>query len=203
MSKTELIDTIVRHEWDDFSQVKNLGGIASCQKRPDMFRTMRRALLATWDEALLESYLDDLVNARSAGRSLMSEKYAWMMESTDAPEFDRIRSLLPLLSYETCESIAHIVKFFLVWQAVANENFPRLTSDGRPLLTEDDAQQVTSFETYLRGELKCYSARTVKRYEDYVVACWAHKRNLAIENLDHIAQAYGYENAADAELRAE
>lgn len=202
MSKSEIIDTIVRYEWEDFSRVHNAGGIADCQKRPDTFTLMRRALLSTWNEELLGSYLEDVANARAAGRSLMSEKYAWMMESTDKQQFAEVAAMLPMLPYESCERIEHIVKFFLIWQAQANVLYPRLTSDGRPLVSEDNRPSVTSFETYLRGELKVYSPRTVEIYERYVMECWRAGVNLSVENLNNIARSYGYRDAADAEARS-
>lgn len=202
MSRSEVIDTIVRYEWEDFSRVADMGSQAECQRRPDAFVRMRRALLGTWSEELLESYLEDVSNARAAGRSLMSEKYAWMMERTDARRFADLADLLPMPSYEVCERIEHIVKFFLVWQGQANVLFPRLTAGGRPLVMEDDRTGETSFETYLRGELKVYSPRTVEIYERYVIGCWHAGENLAIANLDNIARSYGYRDAADAEARS-
>ena len=154
MSRAELIDTIVRIEWEDFLHVNNEGGVASCQRRPDTFKIMRTSLLQTYSDELLESYLDDVSTASATGRSLMTEKYAWMMENTDDTAFKQIASQLPLLPYEVCERIEHIVKFFLVWQAQANVLFPRMAEGGRPLLSEDDKPDSTSFESYLRGELK-------------------------------------------------
>ena len=47
MSRAELIDTIVRIEWEDFLHVNNEGGVASCQRRPDTFKIMRTSLLQT------------------------------------------------------------------------------------------------------------------------------------------------------------
>lgn len=46
MSRAELIDTIVRIEWEDFLHVNNEGGVASCQRRPDTFKIMRTSLFA-------------------------------------------------------------------------------------------------------------------------------------------------------------
>ncbi|MDY2777412.1 MAG: DUF4125 family protein [Collinsella sp.] len=202
MSRKEVIDTIIRHEWDDFSHVRDIDGVSDCQRRPDVFTRMRRALLETWSDELLESYLEDVLNAKGSGRSLMSEKYAWMMQTVDSEHFADIVDMLPMLPYEACERIERIVKVFLVWQAWANALHPRLTADGRPLLTEDDAPGITSFETYTRGELKSYSPRTVEIYERYVIDCWRHGRNLALENLDNIARSYGYADADDAEARS-
>ena len=77
--------------------------------------------------------------------------------------------------------------------------FPRMAEGGRPLLSEDDKPDSTSFESYLRGELKSYSARTIAIYERYAISCWHNGVNLAIANMDNIARQYGYANATDAE----
>lgn len=202
MGKTELIDRIVRLEWDDFSHVNNNDATVTCQSRPDTFTRMRRALLETWGEELLASYLQDVSEAREAGRSLMSEKYAWMMETTDPAGFAEVAALLPDVPAESRGRIERIAKISLVWQAQANALLPRLTAGGRALIAEDDRTDATSFETYLRGELMTYSARTLAIYERDVLACWRAGRNLAIANLDNIARSYGYRDAADAERRS-
>ncbi len=202
MSKMELVDTIVRYEWEDFSNVNNEGGAAWCQESPETFKRFRHALLETYSNELLESYLEDVSTARACHRSLMTEKYAWMMEGTDYDRFQEVAACLPLIGYETCERIEHIIKFFLIWQAQAHVLFPNVTRGGRPLVSENDQPGDTSFETYLRGELKSYSARTVAIYDRYVIQCWQSNVNLAIANLDNIARSYGYANATDAERRA-
>lgn len=201
MARSELVDTIVRLEWDDYARVRCIDGKASCSHQFEAFVHMRTALLSTWSGELLESYLDDVDEARRRGRSLMAERYAWMMQRTDEAGFEDVSGMLPILPYDMCERIDHIAKIFLVWQAQANVLFPHLSKNGRPLLCEDDEPGRTSFETYLRGELKSYSPRTVAIYERYVLACWYEGENLAIDNLDNIARTYGYPDAATAEER--
>ena len=57
MSRAELIDTIVRIEWEDFLHVNNEGGVASCQRRPDTFKIMRTSLLQTYSDAVSYTHL--------------------------------------------------------------------------------------------------------------------------------------------------
>ena len=109
MSKSELVDTVIRYEWEDFAQVRDADSASDFARRPDTFATSRRAVLDTWSEELLESYLEDVSNARGCGRSLMAERFAWMMETVDPKRFAKV-GMLPLLPYETCERIEHNVK---------------------------------------------------------------------------------------------
>ena len=105
----ELIDRIVDKEWKMFDLVRNEGGRASCQNDPATFRIMRSSQFMTWPQDLLQSYLADLEAAERAGRNLLTEKYAFMMESTAPLEFRRIRHMLPAHDKEVLEFIKEIV----------------------------------------------------------------------------------------------
>ncbi|MBQ7585345.1 MAG: DUF4125 family protein, partial [Desulfovibrionaceae bacterium] len=78
MDRNACLEAIVDLEWKMFSAVQNVGGRASCQNDPQTFRIMRLSQCATWDDALISSYLDDLKLATLEGRNLMTEKYARM-----------------------------------------------------------------------------------------------------------------------------
>lgn len=203
MSRAEIIDTVVRFEWEDVIGLRMAGGGPACENNPDTFSRLRRALLETWSEELLESYLGDLAAARSSHRSLAREKYAWMGEGADDRAFVDAAPMLPLLPYETCERIERILKFLVLWQAQAMERFPRVTAGGRPLVTEDDRDGLVSIETYRRAELRVCSPRTIELYEAYVLECWHAGTNLAIAYLDNVARSYGYRGVCDAESGGE
>ena len=96
--RKDLTDDMVAREWEMFVRVSNPGGKASCQQSPGTFAIMRAAQLASWSDALLESYLADLKNAALAGRNLLSEKYGHMMQSTAPDEYARIASRLPVIA---------------------------------------------------------------------------------------------------------
>ena len=89
MEHKTLVDAVVTAEWEMFSNVQNVGGKASCQMDPKTFRIMRSSQMDNWDDELLGSYLEDLLNARLEGRNLVTEKYARMMESTFPEEYAR------------------------------------------------------------------------------------------------------------------
>ena len=57
----QLIERIVRHEWDQFQRTNNEGGRAACQGNWPVFRQMRTSQFMTWTDPLLDSYLADLV----------------------------------------------------------------------------------------------------------------------------------------------
>ena len=159
--RDELMSEIIKLEWDMFSHVSNVGGPASCQMRPDTFKIMRKSQAATWSDELLASYLEDLKTATREGRNIMTEKYARMMESTFPEEYRKLAASLPSVDKETLQKIEEIVAINVGWKAELFDRYPRLSGKGRPLRTSEDSAMETSFETYLRGELKTYSARTI------------------------------------------
>ncbi len=201
MSKSELVDTVVRCEWEDFSQVREGESVSGHLRRPETFARARSAVFATWSDELLESYLEDMQNARGCGRSLMAERFEWTMETVDPTRFSKV-AMLPMLPYETCERIEHIIKFSLLWRVQALTLYPHVARDGRPLISEEDCSGTASYETYLRASLKTCSPRTVKLFDRHVMKSWVDGRNLAVEALDNLAAAYGYRDAADAEAHA-
>lgn len=85
-------ENLIQMEWQQFYQVHNEGGRASCQEDPKTFAIMRRSQFTAWPEALVDSYTADLEAAEEVGRNLLTEKYAWMMEDT-AP--GRVRAASP------------------------------------------------------------------------------------------------------------
>lgn len=190
--KQKLIEEIIACEWEMFGHVANVGGRTSCQEDPTTFRIMRASQCTTWAEDILRSYLHDLESAHAQGRNLLAEKYAWMMEATHRHEYEQIKHQLPQLDEQTVALIEAIVAIHVNWQQAVDQQYPRYRQKGRPLTSTADTRWVTSFETYLRGELKTYSRNTLELYYDYTIHCKEQKRNLAKENLSNIVEAYGY-----------
>ena len=87
MEHKTLVDAVVTAEWEMFSNVQNVGGKASCQMDPKTFRIMRSSQMDNWDDELLGSYLEDLLNARLEGRNLAGNG-----QSDDHSCIDWIRS---------------------------------------------------------------------------------------------------------------
>ncbi|WP_434311040.1 DUF4125 family protein [Hominifimenecus sp. rT4P-3] len=199
MTLEEKKERVVQKEWDFFQEVKNEGGRASCQNDPETFFIMRRSQFAPWPEDLLDSYEADLTEAQADGRNPLTEKYAWMMESTCPERFAKLRPLLPDLSERARQLIESAVSLQLAWMAEYRENYPLLASGNRRLYASEDTPYETSFETYLRGELKTYSERTLKLYVRFLQSFQERGENLTYHTMFHTVLAYGYTSLEDAE----
>ena len=195
----ELIQKIVDLEWEMFSTVSNEGGKASCQSRPATFEIMRKSQILTWSVEIMESYLKDLTRAKAAGRNLCTEKYAYMMESTDPGQFEKLRPFLPPVEDEKQHLIQEIVAVNLDWERSVDQKYEKVRSRGRPLTKEHDTPFFTSVETSMTGELESYSLNTVRLLHAYTLLCKEEGRNLANENLANIVAAYGFDSVSDVE----
>lgn len=195
------IQSVAAMEWAMFDQVQNAGGRASCQNNPKTFMIMRESQFQTWSSAMLDSYAKDLHKAQQQGRNLITEKYGYMMESTHPDEFQHIKDQLPPITWASLSKIDDIVLAHIKWERMAHEAYPHLCAKGRPLTADYDSPWVTSFETYLRGELKTYSQETLDLYHEYILKCEQEGRNLALENLHNMVQAYGYSSLEEADTK--
>ena len=133
--REELVEHVVEREWEMFRRVPNRGGKASCQESPKTFSIMRAAQLASWSDALLESYLTDLKDAALAGRNLLTEKYGHMMRSTAPGEYARIASLLPAVTPRALDLIARIAPIVLAWEVTLAGTYPGIVARGRPIFS--------------------------------------------------------------------
>jgi len=163
MEHKTLVDAVVTAEWEMFSNVQNVGGKASCQMDPKTFRIMRSSQMDNWDDELLGSYLEDLLNARLEGRNLVTEKYARMMESTFPEEYAQLADSLPPLDPEAMAQVDDIVAAHVSWKEDLDSRFPSLADRGRPLRSRDDRPGWVSMETYLRAGHHGTSAQGRKR----------------------------------------
>ena len=205
MSREEgLITKIIEIEWRMFQNVPNIGGTAACQEDRATFEVNRFSQAVSWSEAALESYLGDLTEAEKNDRNLLTEKYARMMKSTSPLEYARIEHLLPFLNPEILAMIDKIVSIVLEWEEVLSEKYPYIFSKGRPLHSSDDAQFVTSIETYLRGELATCSLGTLELYYENILEQKSGNINGAEVTLGHMMKRYGFDSLAEAnaELKA-
>jgi hypothetical protein len=64
-------------------------------------------------------------------------------------------------------------------------------SGARPLTDEDTRAQMTSFETYARGELETYSERTLKLLHRDLLAMQMRGESLSEKVYSHIVRASG------------
>ena len=199
MDQQKIIDDICALEWEMFSCVNNAGGKADCQQDPVFFKKMRVCQFENWNAPLLESYRNDLVEARQTGRNLLTEKYAWMMSWTHPEEFARIRPSLPQISQEKRELVEKIVNIQLPWEEEVDRRYPYMRAHGRPLTQDESRSRIASFEVYLSGELLSYSEKTLHAYVDWLNQLLLGGRNMALMVAESTARSYGFPSLAEAE----
>lgn len=196
----DLVERVVRHEWDQFQNTENEGGRASCQGNWPVFHQMRASQFLTWPGDLLASYADDLDAADRVGRNLVTEKYARMMESTAPVEFrERIEPYIPKLGDDRVARQERIIAVQVGWARDFRGRYPKLGAAMRVLTTAEDTAEDTSFETYLRGELGTYSDATIALYERMVADLQAQGRNLTEETILNTVRIGGFAGLDEAE----
>lgn len=196
----DLVEEVIRREWDQFQRTENEGGRASCQGNWPMFHQMRASQFMTWPEDLLRSYLDDLDEANRVGRNLVTEKYARMMASTAPDEYrERIEPFIPRLSDERVARQERVIAVQVAWARNFRGRYPKLGAAMRVLTTAEDTPEDTSFETYLRGELGTYSDRTMALYEAMVEDLQAAGRNLTEQTVANTVRLGGFADLEEAE----
>lgn len=196
----DLVEEVIRREWDQFQRTENDGGRASCQGNWPMFHQMRASQFMTWPEDLLRSYLDDLDEANRVGRNLVTEKYARMMASTAPDEYrERIEPFIPRLSDERVARQERVIAVQVAWARDFRGRYPKLGAAMRVLTTAEDTPEDTSFETYLRGELGTYSDRTMALYEAMVENLQAAGRNLTEQTVANTVRLGGFADLEEAE----
>jgi len=196
----DLVEEVIRREWDQFQRTENEGGRASCQGNWPMFHQMRASQFMTWPEDLLRSYLDDLDEANRVVRNLVTEKYARMMASTAPDEYrERIEPFIPRLSDERVARQERVIAVQVAWARDFRGRYPKLGAAMRVLTTAEDTPEDTSFETYLRGELGTYSDRTMALYEAMVEDLQAAGRNLTEQTVANTVRLGGFADLEEAE----
>ncbi|MBR2028639.1 MAG: DUF4125 family protein [Oscillospiraceae bacterium] len=201
MTLDEKKEALIRTEWELFHNVNNEGGKADCQNDPETFAIMRRCQFVCWSEELVESWHNDLLTAKEKGRNLLSEKYAWMMRSTAPFEFGQISRYLVFPSINAEHMIEEIVSVEVEWMENYEKQYPFMASGNRPVHKEKDSEYVTSFETYLVGELHTYSEKTLSLYLDMIKQLKKDGKSLAVEIMNAMVKSYGYKDLADAEYQ--
>lgn len=186
-------------EWEMFHNVQGIDGPSPCQQDRKTFEIMRSSQLQGWDDAVAESYLDDLRQAKARGRNLMTEKYARMMEYTSPCEYRRIAPSLPALEAEAVPLIERILQMSVRWMEELVAAYPHVGAQGRAVRDSGDTPYSPSFETYTRGELATYSVRTLRLLEKHFLQMAAEGENPAEKILAHTVAQYGYASLEHAE----
>lgn len=199
MNKDELVNEIVKLEWNAFDKVENRGGRAECQDDWNTFSLMRKSQYLAWPEQLLESFYDDFLEANSRGWNLITEKYGRMMESTVPEEYGAIKEQFPPCSEKKRAISYQIAEIQVQWMEDFAKEYPNMAMNARSIRSSEDTPWNTSYETYLKGELLTYSDRTLGLYGNWIVELEKNKENLAKMIMTNTALLYGYESLEAAE----
>ncbi len=181
LEKKELVDKVVRLEFEAFDKVRNEGGRASCQDDFLTFSIMRKSQYNTWDKQMLVQYLYDFEVELQKGHNLITEKYGRMMESTAHERYEEIKHNFPKISDEKKQIIEAIVSMQMAMTEAFYKDHPELLPKVRSIYTEEDSAYNTSNETYLRGEISTYSDKMLELYGRFIVAFASQGRNLTEE----------------------
>jgi hypothetical protein len=198
----EIIDRIVHIEWDMFQNVNKPGVRANCQDDRGTFEGMRRGQFEAWSAKAVESYLDDLNAALAAGRNLVMEKYIHMMKNIAPLQYEKLVLHLTFPDNEGMLLVDAITDKMIDQTRELLEKYPFVSGSCRPLYSTDDSQDLTSIESYQRGELQTYSNQTLQTYKQHLLALEASGISLAKLILEGSAKHYGYGTLDDAEAAA-
>ena len=155
-----IINDIINREWAMFQKVENIGGRAFCQDQYDTFYINRYSQHSALGRDTLVSYAQDLARADAAGRNLIMEKYAYMMEFTEPEYYEvNLKPHLPMLDRERAELIAEIVSRQMAAYQRYAARYPAMAAAGRPA---QDLDGETSIRQYSIGEYRTYSKETLQ-----------------------------------------
>lgn len=168
-SKRKYVFKIIEIEWEMFQKTKNIDGRADCQDNYPYFELMRKSQYFSWNIELLESYLNCLSKALNDGLNLITYKYGYMEESTNMDDYIVIKDKLPKIDDKTSMLIEGIISLQMEQLEKTLNIYPKIKGSMRTIYTKDDSEFDTSYETYLRGELKTYDSNTLVLYAKYLV----------------------------------
>jgi len=194
-SQYETKREILKKEWAYFSKLNNIGGRADCQDNREDFIIMRKSQWETFNEETLLSYLDDL----NSKNNPLFQKYGQMMKYNSPQEYEKVKDILENPSKNKITLIEKIMSIYMEWEKEFFKKYPIFSSMGRPLYSTEDDNIETSIETYLRGELLSYSEKTLQLYLKYILEMKEKDINLAIKNMDNLANMQGFKNSDEVE----
>ena len=193
----QLRDEILEMEWDMFSRVNDGHPKASCQEDKGLYIALRDCQLSVWNRDVQESYLEDLKEALSQGRNLMTEKYAYMMSFTDPEYFAAIRHLLPEVSDAKQILADRITEIQTQEYAEAAERYGKLVTLARNVGSASDEAGNVSAETYSRCELWTWSEKTLGLFFLQIEEMHEKGENYVLAVLDNSAKVYGFSGLDD------
>lgn len=198
-SREDIINEIVKLEFEAFDKVENEGGRAACQNNWPFFYVMRKSQYMTWTDEMLVCIRNLWLENKAKGWNMITEKYGRMMEHTVPDEYEKIKENFPVRSDKTRAIVNQIAQIQVKWMQDFAKEYPKLASNARDITSDADEIDNTSYETYLKGELLTYSDELLKLYGKFVVNLAREGKNLAYMTIENTAHLQGYETLEQAE----
>ena len=155
---------LVQLEWVHFDTVQGLNGRAACQDDAAGFFIYRVAQYLSFPRESIMAVRDDVVAADAAGRNVIREKYARMMEATDPAAFARDWSgrLEATSPVKRCviDEIEGILRSML---DIAESELPATAQHVRRSITQP--KLISSIDYYV-CEIQSYSLSTLRCLRD-------------------------------------
>lgn len=184
--REETLKKIVIDEWNFFTNVNNIGKRAYCQDNSFTFIYSRLCYWNIYNDIILTSYLNDLVNAKNENRNLVTEKYAYIMQYTDPEYFNKIKKYLPPISDYKKNTVNSIMLIYMNWEEEIKKNNPELLDNNRDLYNPSQSTARTTIEYYFKGELSSYSESTLNLILKYYLSAFQKGINLVEKNLKYL-----------------
>lgn len=151
---------------------------------------------------MLDSYLEDVQQAKAAGRNIAAEKYIHMMKVTDPRGYEHFSSTLPAYDDAHDALVTEVGDLMFSQSKKLHEDYPVLTGFGRPLVEDRAYPGVTSVDTYQRGELATYSTKTLEAFKEHLLDLESQGVSLAERIQEESMRFYGFANLEEAEAFA-
>ncbi|MBS5549433.1 MAG: DUF4125 family protein [Oscillospiraceae bacterium] len=189
----DFIGEIISAEWRLMEQASPHRGCVPCHQ--DGFRSMRVSQLMAWNQRMLKSYYQDLLEAEAEGRNPIGERAGYLLERTSSEAYEQVKDTLPERSLEKDYLLDWICQAQAVWQEELAKQYPRLVC--RPIRRSEEGS--VSFETCLWAELTSCSVPTLRLYAAYVEELQQTGVNLNRIILLNLAAEYGWDSLEEAE----
>lgn len=186
--REDTLKKIVINEWNFFTTVNNIGKRAYCQDNSFTFIYSRLCYWNIYNDIILTSYLNDLVNAKNENRNLVTEKYAYIMQYTDPEYFNKIKKYLPPISDYKKNTVNSIMLIYINWEEEVKKNNPELLDNNRDLYNPSQSTARTTIEYYFKGELSSYSESTLNLILKYYLSAFQKGINLVEKNLKYLKE---------------
>jgi hypothetical protein len=193
------INEIIDLEWAMFQEINEDGPRASCQDDPVTFRGMRTSQFKSWPNEAVDSYLEDLHEARLNGRNLVKEKYLYMMAESDPETLDKLPTYIEIPNSRVFELVDVIIRLIVSQAIDIYQRYPLIACASRPLYAQGDEWSTTSMAIYQRCELLTYSEGTLDILGKHIQELADNGESYVERVLTHTVQYYGYQNPKAAE----